>query len=295
MNTNDKKIAAVIHYILTNLNEELTLQTLSSIANYSPFHFQKLFKEAVGESPKQYIIRLRLENAAHSLFIHRYRSITEIALDSGFASGATFARAFKNYYGVSADAFRKISPEEKIDLRQFDQSKKQQSSVDIEFLQSNYDVQFWETNLAVQVKRISTAPLIFVNAPLSDPTKIHEAYKKVAQLAETNDLLEFGTQYIGLINPHQGLYQAAITVVPNRKIPKGINSCQLDEGKFATYKITGNSLQTLHSLHAFYEIWLPKSGYKIARSTGFEILSSPFRIPYEAIEREIYIAIEPVE
>jgi len=293
---NDKKIATVIQYILTNLNEELTLETLSSIANYSPFHFQKLFKHAVGESPKQYIIRLRLENAAHSLFIHRYRSITEIALDSGFASGATFARAFRNYFGISADAYRKLSHKEKIDLRQFDQSKKIQTTLDMQFLRSSYDVHFWETNLQVRIKRVATVPLIFTNAPLSDTSKISDQYRKIAQLGEAHDLVEFGTQYIGLINPHQGLYQAGITVVPNRKVPKGISTGQLDEGKFATYTITGNSLQTLHSLHAFYELWLPQSGYKIARSNGFEILSTPpFRIPYEAIAREIHIAIEPAD
>ncbi len=57
-----------MNFIFKNLKEELSLEKLASTANYSAFHFQKIFKQVIGESPKQYIIRLRLENAAHSLF-----------------------------------------------------------------------------------------------------------------------------------------------------------------------------------------------------------------------------------
>lgn len=290
----NNRITRVINFILKNLREELSLEKLASIANYSPFHFQKLFKQIVGESPKQYIIRVRLENSAHSLFIYRQKSITEISLDSGFASNATFARAFKKYFGISAEEFRNLSPKEKISLRQFSGSKKKKTSTDNEFINTKYDAPYWTENLKVSVKRIASLHVIFANAVLSDTEIIRAQFKKIIQVGETHDILKTDTQFIGLINPHQGLYRTAITIDSQPNIPKDVSSTVIQGGKFATYKIKGSSLQTFHSLHAFYEMWLPHSGYKIADSNGFEILSeNPATLSYDKIEREIYISIEP--
>src|SRR6266511_1496621 len=69
-----KSINAAINFILNNLNEELSLKKLAKVANYSPFHFQKIFKQTTGESPKHFITRMRLETAAHLLIMHNYKS-----------------------------------------------------------------------------------------------------------------------------------------------------------------------------------------------------------------------------
>ena len=61
------RIRKVLAYIQENLSEELPLEKLSEVAFFSPFHFQKIFSKYVGESPKQYIMRLRLERIAHYL------------------------------------------------------------------------------------------------------------------------------------------------------------------------------------------------------------------------------------
>lgn len=61
-------INKILHYIQQHFNEPLNLNSLAAQANYSPFHFHRLFKQQVGEAPKQYILRLRLERAAKDLF-----------------------------------------------------------------------------------------------------------------------------------------------------------------------------------------------------------------------------------
>jgi AraC family transcriptional regulator len=60
----------------------------------------------MGEPLGQFIQRVRLERAANQLVGNPGRSITEIALDSGFAGSASFARAFKDAFGMSASAWR---------------------------------------------------------------------------------------------------------------------------------------------------------------------------------------------
>ncbi len=290
-----KRINKVVNFILKNLKEELPLEKLASIANYSPFHFQKIFKQVIGESPKQYIIRLRLENASHSIIIYRNKSITEIALDSGFSSPSTFARAFKNYFGISAEELRSLSPKNKITKHMYINSKKHFTNVESDFINSTYDIKYWTKNLKVTVSRIPSYNLIFVNAPLSDTLKIQEGFRKIIQKAETHDLYTDQVKFIGIIYPHQVLYSAAITISNLNKLSDDFNDTVINAGKYATFKIKGNTLQTFHGVHAFYELWLPHSGYQIASPPFcFEILTeNPLKTPYHKIEREIYISIEP--
>jgi AraC family transcriptional regulator len=54
-----KAVNTVSNFILNNLNAKLSLEELAKVANYSPFHFQKIFKQVTGESPKQFITRSR--------------------------------------------------------------------------------------------------------------------------------------------------------------------------------------------------------------------------------------------
>ena len=281
----------VINFILKHFTEDLTLKKLAGIANYSPFHFQKIFKQVTGQTPKQFIIRMRLENSAHFLIAHSNKSITEIALDSGFASPSTFARAFKTYFGISADELRNLSPKEKIKFRQLVNAKK---NGDVKLFPNEYDRKYWTKNLKVTINKVAPVHAVFVNAPMSDLNKIQDGFRKIIQFAKVYDLLTKDSKFIGIINPHAGLYQAAVTIQSPQSLPKDLNITEIESGKFASFKIKGDSLQTFNSLHAFHELWLLKSGYRIKQSYVFEILSqNPLTKSYSNIARELYIPIEP--
>src|SRR5579872_1851392 len=92
-----RRIGHALDYIFNHLDSPIPLQTLAGVAHYSPFHLQKVFKQLIGDSPKQYIIKLRLETAFHVLIIHPHKPIQEISIDSGFSSPAVFSRAMKSY------------------------------------------------------------------------------------------------------------------------------------------------------------------------------------------------------
>ncbi|GAU75551.1 GyrI-like domain-containing protein [Fusibacter sp. 3D3] len=110
-----ERINLVQDYIETHLEAELTVAMLAEIASFSKFHFQRLFRLVTGESLYGYIKRLRLEKAVFLLKTDLKRTIQDIALTSGFSNQASFAKALKECYGMSASAMRKSSELETVD------------------------------------------------------------------------------------------------------------------------------------------------------------------------------------
>jgi AraC family transcriptional regulator len=85
--------------------EDASLTALARAANRSPFEVHRAFRRVVGDTPKRYTARLRLERAATELVATK-RSIIEVALASGFASHEVFTRAFVRRFGMSPRAYR---------------------------------------------------------------------------------------------------------------------------------------------------------------------------------------------
>jgi type IX secretion system PorP/SprF family membrane protein len=79
-----ERINRVVDFIGEHLDDELTLDQLSSVACFSKYHFHRLFTAYTGLSLKQYIKWLRLKRAAHKLIVERDSTIIEIAFDAGF-------------------------------------------------------------------------------------------------------------------------------------------------------------------------------------------------------------------
>lgn len=87
---------------------EIGLQRAAQAAGLSAYHFLRIFSEALGVTPHQYLIRSRLRRAAR-LLAEEERAITDIALDVGFADLSNFVRSFRRAAGVSPRGFRKAA------------------------------------------------------------------------------------------------------------------------------------------------------------------------------------------
>lgn len=102
-----ERINTVIDYIEEHYQEELSLERIAGVACFSPFHFHRVFSGIMGETVSGYIQRTRLEKAAHQLLQDKAKAVTQIALDCGFASSASFANSFKNRFKTSPSAYKK--------------------------------------------------------------------------------------------------------------------------------------------------------------------------------------------
>jgi AraC family transcriptional regulator len=99
------RVNLAIDHIVRNLGEPLRLEDVSAAAGFSPFHFHRIFKALLGETLNQFVKRQRLERALYLMSHAPRRSLTDVALDSGFASSSDFSRSFKQRYGASPRQF----------------------------------------------------------------------------------------------------------------------------------------------------------------------------------------------
>jgi AraC family transcriptional regulator len=100
------RINRVTDYIDRHLDGPLDLATLAGVAHFSPFHFHRIFTMMTGETPADYVQRVRVERAASILLNDPHLTITEIADSCGFGSVSLFSRSFRAALGVTAKEYR---------------------------------------------------------------------------------------------------------------------------------------------------------------------------------------------
>jgi AraC family transcriptional regulator len=86
--------------------EDFSLEQLAALAGLSKFHFHRLFKSAVGESPSHYHLNLRMHEAKR-LLRETKQSVMAIALDVGYANPSHFAQLFRRETGLSPSDYRR--------------------------------------------------------------------------------------------------------------------------------------------------------------------------------------------
>jgi AraC-like DNA-binding protein/uncharacterized damage-inducible protein DinB len=101
----EQRVRAVIRLLIETLDEPAPKAELAGRAHFSRYHFHRVFRRLLGETPGGLRRRLLLERAAYHLR-ETWVPVTELALDAGYDSLEAFTRAFRRAFGDSPSAFR---------------------------------------------------------------------------------------------------------------------------------------------------------------------------------------------
>lgn len=103
----------VCNYIAKNCHEKLCLDDIAAYSGYSKYHFARIFKSFSGMNLYEFYMRQRI-SLCERLLADSSLTITEVALQAGFDSIATFNRIFKRYENATPSQFRQMLRERNI-------------------------------------------------------------------------------------------------------------------------------------------------------------------------------------
>lgn len=89
----------VCEYIEANLTQDLSLHELAAVAEFSVPHFKVLFRQSTGIPAHRYVVERRVERA-RQLILGGAHSMTDIALDAGFAHQSHMTRCVQRVLGL---------------------------------------------------------------------------------------------------------------------------------------------------------------------------------------------------
>lgn len=101
--SSSEKLIILDSFVLENLHRIIYVDELASLVEMSTGYFKTWFKSKSGMPPKEYVNRLRIEQAKVELL--KRNSVTEVAFDLGFSSSQYFATTFKKFTGHTPKSY----------------------------------------------------------------------------------------------------------------------------------------------------------------------------------------------
>ncbi|MCQ2457525.1 MAG: AraC family transcriptional regulator [Clostridia bacterium] len=102
---NSAMLNDVQKFVSEHLSEEITIEDMSRIFGYHPNYFIRLFRSETGRTPYRYIMQMRMQHAVRQL--NKGMPNDEVCHACGFTDSSTFTRAFRKYFGVTPQKYRK--------------------------------------------------------------------------------------------------------------------------------------------------------------------------------------------
>lgn len=265
------RINRAIDTIVGDLAQPLSLRAVSEASGFSPFHFHRVFKAVVGETPNQFVKRLRLERALY-LMSHSPRwSLTDVALHCGFSSSSDFSRSFKLHFGQAPRRF---------DLQAFRDERR----ADFERLMSaqttpprpqSQDAGAHPDGFEVRLRDLPARTVAYL--------RVFDPYREGAAQAACERLLAWAEprgladgQWLGYMWDEPEIVAMAdcrydVALVVDEVVPEGDIGCfRFPAMRVAEVEIRGDIHLEVRALDWLYQTWLPRSGYMPDDHPAFE-------------------------
>ena len=276
----ETRVNRVIDYIKFHTVEDLSLTMLARVANFSPYHFHRVFKAIVGETLKDFTNRIRMEKAGRMLISSPRDAVTRIALECGFSSSAVFSRSFRKYFGVSPTEWRSgewkhfsknYQPESKKSKRKSKQ--RQDSSLSERDTKSrgkrSSKAKRGRKYSDIKVSELPAYHVAYVRHIGPYDPELYDFFQRFAKWARARDLLKPNDIILGIphnsprfTDPEKCHYDACI-MVPETFQPEGeVNVMDIPGVKYALCQFKGTAEEHEKKFEEIFLNWMPENGYQ---------------------------------
>ncbi len=294
------RINLALNFIDDHLDsDKLSLETVSKIALYSPFHFHRIFKVIIGETLNLYIIRRRIEKAASVLMHKKDVTVTELSLQFGFNSNSSFTRTFKKFYGISPTDFKKQNTNIYSKIRQVESKNGQENLIFEKYICNINNLLNWiKMNANIEIKE--TPELHLASITHIGINGIENAFERLIKWATPKGLMEDPETKMARIfydsfkitDPSK--VRMSISLLTNSNfVTKGeIHKTTIKKGKHIVghFEIVVDDFEKAWST---LFVWMHNNGYKKSEENPFEIYHNDFRQhPENKCIVDLYIPIK---
>lgn len=277
-----KLIEKALRHIEEHLKDSLSLEEIAAVANYSPWHFHRLFYSSTGATVGEYIRKRRLSEASREL-VGSDRPIKQIAADYRFESQAAFTRSFKSFCGSTPGRLRKqarslICYQPRITFKASGEPMKEPKITRKEGFR------------VIGIGCVTTMNTNSIPALWDEFNKIcpnipgardQDAALGVCFYEETEEMTGD--------TPFR--YLASMKVSSDAQLPEGMWERVVPASEYAVFEHQG-SLDTLHDTYAaIYNDWFPTSGRQRKNADDFELYDDRFNYGKPDSIMEIWIPI----
>lgn len=294
-------VQRAIERVVSDLDQALDLLALARAAALSTFHFHRVFRGLVGETPLELLRRLRLERAAWEL-LNGGSPVTGVAFAAGYETHEAFTRAFRAHYACSPSEFRRLRRAEgpacahptQVELAARSGIHFQPGQVRVPSIHLDQA----GPGLAVELKELPELRVATVRhrGPYN---RISEAFGRLGELAAAAELVGPHAAMLALyhddpeMTPGPDLRSdAAIVVSPGALVPEGLRIRRLPAGLYACTAHVGSCTQLGDVWARFMGEWLPRSGHRMGEGPSYELYRNRLgQEPGQAPVTELHIQL----
>ncbi|BBK41483.1 AraC family transcriptional regulator [Allostella vacuolata] len=234
----------MVDHIGGHLDEDLDLERLAAVACFSPCHFHRIYRAAMGETVTETVRRRRLHRAAAEL-AEGLLPIARVARRAGYSGVAAFTRAFSGAYGTPPAAYRARG---RLDGPAPPAPTGAAAVTDVAI----------RTIAPVRVAAIAHA---------GDYQEIGHAFEKLQAWAGSSGLVGPGTRFFAIFHDDPGSVpkaeqraEACLTVPEGTVLPDGIRMIEIAGGRHTVLRHVGPYAELERTYRRLYRDWLPGSG-----------------------------------
>ncbi len=287
----DERINRVLDFLYAHLAAPVNLTELANLAGLSPFHFHRVFQALVGETPHEFVKRLRLEKSLQLIRYGKRTSMTQIALECGFASPSDFTRSFRSKYGVAPSKFSfEAWQASQGDRLEFTESTSP-------FRLTRLPATFNPDHFRVRIRELPARRIAYTR--VSNPYRGDAVIQAANRLVEWADRLGINGRWYGYQFENPSItslddcyYCVGVEVAANVRSEGEVGIYQFPEMLVAEVAMKGDIDLEIRLLQWLYGVWLPKSRYVPADQPCFELWHGrPFSHGFQHFELSIQLPV----